>query len=150
MKTKNIIITSLLLLTTITGLTAGDAKAVAISAFDTMKFSVTKIEAKPGEKITVTLRNDGNIPKESMGHNWILLKAGVDPMAYANSAATAKAENYQPKSQAKQVLASIPILGPKESKSVTFSAPSASGSYPFVCSFPGHTAAGMKGVLLVK
>ncbi len=126
------------------------AKQVSISAFDTMKFSVNKIEAKPGEKITVTLTNEGSVPKEAMGHNWVLLKAGADAATYCNSAATAKAENYQPKALSKQVIASIPLLGPKESKSVSFSAPAEPGSYTYLCSFPAHSAAGMKGVLVVK
>lgn len=150
MKTKRLILTTILALASVTTLQAGSAKSFTISAFDTMKFSVNKIEAQPGDKITITLKNEGNVPKESMGHNWILLKAGADPIAYSNSAVTAKTENYQPKSQAKQVLASIHILGPKESASTTFTAPSAPGNYAYLCSFPGHTAAGMKGVLVIK
>ena len=33
---------------------------------------------------------------------------------------------------------------------VTFDAPKAPGKYDFVCSFPGHYLAGMRGVLVVK
>lgn len=150
MKTQSIVLSSILALVPVTGLHAGSAKSVTIKAFDTMKFDVTKIEAHPGDKLTITLKNEGTLPKEAMGHNWILLKAGADPISYSNTAATAKAENYQPKSQAKQVFASIHLLGPKESASTTFTAPSALGSYAYLCSFPGHTAAGMKGVLVVK
>jgi azurin len=61
----------------------------------------------------------------------------------------AKADNYQPKALAGRVIAAIPVLGPKESGSVTFTAP-APGSYPFLCSFPAHCAAGMHGVLEVQ
>jgi len=114
-----------------------------------MKFSVTSIEAHPGEKVSVTLKNQGNLPKEAMGHNWVLLTAGTDPNAYARLAMNAKADNYQPKSLAGRVIAAIPVLGPQESGSVTFTAPSA-GSYPFLCSFPAHCGAGMHGVLIVK
>jgi azurin len=46
------------------------------------------------------------------------------------------------------VIASTPVLGPKQTAEVTFKAP-APGVYPFVCSFPGHVAL-MKGTLTVK
>jgi azurin len=126
------------------------AKTITIIATDSMKFSVTKIEATPGQKLVVVLKNEGAAPKDTMGHNWILLNAGADPGAYANAAISAKAQAYQPKSLAGQVLASIPILGPKESANTTFTAPKTPGSYPYLCSFPAHFQAGMRGVLIVK
>jgi azurin len=153
MKTKRTLLTSCLFAAlAFSGLNAagGGAKMVVISAFDTMKYSVNTIEAHPGEKITVELKNEGNMPKEAMGHNWILLKAGVDPQAYANSALTAKAQDYQPSSMADKVIASIKLLGPKETGSVTFAAPSVPGKYAYVCSFPAHCQVGMKGFLVVK
>jgi azurin len=151
MKTKQILLSTLLLLTITTGLRAEPgAKTVEISAGDTMKYSVTKIEAQPGQKITVVLTNEGNLPKEAMGHNWVLLNEGVNPAAYANLAVSAKAENYQPKSLAGKVLASIPTLGPKESGKVTFTAPTTPGTYHYLCSFPAHFSAGMAGELIVK
>jgi len=136
----------------ISGLGTANAadKTVVISAFDTMKYSVNTIDAHPGEKITVQLKNEGTLPKEAMGHNWILLKAGEDPQAYANAALTAKGEGFQPASLASKVITSIRLLGPKESGSVTFTAPSAPGKYAYLCSFPAHCQVGMKGVLVVK
>ncbi|MEA3188885.1 MAG: hypothetical protein QOD99_2715, partial [Chthoniobacter sp.] len=116
----------------------------------TMKWNVTKIEAHPGEKITVVLTNEGNMPKETMGHNFVLLNAGAKAMAYANLAAGAKADDYQPKNFAAHVLASIRVLGPKETGKVTFTAPKEPGSYPYLCSFPAHAGAGMVGTLNVN
>lgn len=153
MKLKSILLTSTLLTTlTFSGLYAAApaGRTVVIKGFDTMKYDVTSIEAHPGEKLTVTLKNEGNMPKEAMGHNWILLKAGNDPQAYANAAMTAKAEGFQPASQADKVITSIKLLGPHESGSVTFTVPSAPGKYPYLCSFPAHCQVGMKGVLVVK
>ncbi len=48
------------------------------------------------------------------------------------------------------VLAFIPLLGPRETGEVTFTAPSEPGRYPFLCTFPGHYVIGMKGELVVK
>jgi azurin len=128
---------------------AGGQASVAITAGDSMKFNTTKVEVPAGSKVTVTLKNEGNLPKIAMGHNWVLLKAGVDAASYSNAAMNAKDEDYQPKADASKVIAAIPVLGPGESKSVTFTAP-APGSYQYLCSFPAHCAAGMRGVLVVK
>ena len=49
-----------------------------------------------------------------------------------------------------QVLAATKIAGPGETVEVTFKVPAKAGSYPFMCTFPGHYAAGMKGMLVVK
>jgi azurin len=129
---------------------ADEGRTIVITASDMLKFSVTRIEVQRGQTIHIQLKNVGTMPKEVMGHNWILLKAGNDPAAYANAALSAKGEGYQPKSLAAQVLASIPLLGPRQTGEVTFVAPDAPGSYPFLCTFPGHFQAGMRGELLVK
>ena len=61
----------------------------------------------------------------------------------------AQATGYIPPALKAQVLASTDLAGPGETVQVTFKAPVALGRYDFVCSFPGHYAAGMKGVLVV-
>lgn len=129
---------------------AAGARVITIHAGDTMKFDVTSIEAKPGEEIKVVLKNVGTQPKEIMGHNWVLLKAGVDAQAFSMAATSAKASDYIPESFKDQVIVHTKLLGPNESEEITFKAPSAPGDYPFVCSFPAHFLVGMKGVLTVK
>src|SRR5688572_4317958 len=131
---------------------SGDAKSAAreieITANDQMQFNLKTIEAKAGEELKVVLKNLGTLPKEAMGHNWVLLKAGTDPMAFGAASMTAKDTEYIGASVKDQVIAFIKILGPKETAEVTFKAPAA-GEYPYICSFPGHVAL-MKGVLVVK
>jgi azurin len=127
-----------------------EVTTVEITANDTLKFSVTRIEVQPGQKVHVELKNTGSLPKEVMAHNWILLKSGVDITAYATAALGARSDDYQPKALADEVLAAIPLLGPKRSAGVTFEAPTTPGSYPYLCTFPGHFLAGMRGVLVVK
>ncbi len=129
---------------------ADDEKLVTIVANDTLKFSVTEIDASPGQKIHVQLKNEGTLPKDGMGHNWILLDSEAEASTYATTAMSARDVAYQPKSQASHVLAFIPLLGPKEVGDVTFSAPTKPGKYPFICSCSGHSMAGMKGELIVK
>ncbi len=123
--------------------------SVLITASDTLRFSVKRIEAQPGQTIHLELRNVGSMPKAVMGHNWILLRAGSDVAGYAAAAIAAKGTDYQPKNLAGEVLASTPLIGPRQSAEVTFAAPAAPGNYPFLCTFPGHFQAGMQGVLVV-
>jgi azurin len=130
--------------------TPASGRAVEIKADDTMKFSVTEIRAKRGEALTVTLRNVGNTPKFSMGHNWVLLKQGTDVEAFNNEAMTAATTDYIPASKKDQIIRATKLLGPKESDTVTFKAPAEPGRYVFLCSFPGHYQVGMKGELIVE
>ena len=129
---------------------AGGPRVVEITAGDTMKYSLTAIEARPGERLKVVLTNIGTVPKEVMGHNWILLKAGSDAAAFSAAAAAAKDTEYVPASLQGEILAHIELLGPRKSGEVEFNAPAAPGEYPFLCSFPAHFQAGMHGVLTVK
>jgi azurin len=135
--------------TAATAAPAAGPRVVEITANDTMKFNVTTIEAKAGEQLKVVLTNTGTIPKEVMGHNWILLSAGADATAFSTAAAAAKDTNYVPAALKDQIIASIDLLGPRKSGEVTFTVPAA-GQYTFLCSFPAHYPAGMKGTLIVK
>ncbi|MES2692826.1 MAG: plastocyanin/azurin family copper-binding protein [Verrucomicrobiota bacterium] len=128
---------------------AADARVVEITANDQMKFSLATIEAKPGEQLKVVFKNVGTLPKQAMGHNWVLLKKGSDVMAFGGAAAGAAATEYIPAGQKDKIVAHSKLLGPKETSEVAFTVPSEAGDYPFLCSFPGHFAL-MKGMLTVK
>ena len=125
-------------------------RTIEITAGDNMKFNLSRIEAKPGEELTVVLTNIGSQPKEVMGHNWILLKAGTDVAAFDAAAVSAMATDYIPASLENRIIAHTPLLGPRKSAEVTFKAPETPGDYPFLCSFPAHYQIGMKGTLTVR
>jgi azurin len=125
-------------------------RTLEFTAGDNMKYNITQIDAAPGEELHITLTNVGTLPKEAMGHDWVLLQAGSDAEAYARAAVTAKDAGYQPPALASEVIASIAVLGPRETGEVTFKAPTQPGQYPFLCSFPAHFQSGMHGVLTVK
>lgn len=129
---------------------AAAARTVEIQGNDAMKFSVTNIDAKPGEKIRVVLTSVGTMPKMVMAHNWILLKKTADPQAFANAGALARDTGFIAPAQKVNVIASTTLVGAGEKAEVTFTAPKVPGQYPYLCSFPGHYAAGMKGTLTVK
>src|SRR5688572_6191900 len=125
-------------------------RPIEVTANDTMKFSVTEIRAKPGEALAITLVNQGTMPKFSMGHNLVVLTPDVDLNAFAGDTALAAKTDYLPASYKDKIVAATKLLGPKESDTVIFKAPTKPGRYPFVCSFPGHMQVGMKGDLIVE
>jgi azurin len=128
---------------------APDAEGIVrISSNDQMRFSATRIEVKAGEKIKIELHNAGALPKEAMGHNLIVLKPGIVPSAYAAKAMAAKATDYVPADAAAEVIGHTKLLGPGE-KAMLELEPLAAGTYPFLCSFPGHVAL-MNGELVVQ
>ena len=130
--------------------TTAGSQSVKVIANDQMKFNVTRIEASAGSTISITLVNEGKLPKSAMGHNLVVLKKSANAMQFANAAMTAVKTEYIPAAMADQVIAHTKMLGPGESDTITFTVPAETGEYVFLCSFPAHFMAGMKGILVVK
>ncbi len=125
-------------------------RTVHLVATEDMKFDITEIKAQAGETLRIVLRAKGTLPKTVMAHNFVLLKAGTDAQAFVNASASARATGFIAPAVAAEVLASTPLAGAGETVQVTFTVPSKPGRYDFVCSFPGHFASGMRGVLTVR
>ena len=125
-------------------------RVVEIIGTDDMKYNTTTIAAKPGEQITIRLTGKGTMPKIAMSHNVVVLQLKTDAAAFVNAGITARATDYIAPANKAQVIAATKLAGNGETVEVTFKVPTAPGSYPYVCTFPGHFAAGMKGTLNVK
>ena len=125
-------------------------KIVEITGDDFMKFSLTSFEAKPGQKVTVRLKNIGELPKEATAHNWVLLAKEAYTPKFVEMGMPHPERDYIAFEQEFYVLAKTKLLGPGESDSVTFTAPGVPGAYDYICTFPEHYAGGMKGVLTVR
>ena len=122
-------------------------RTIVVEANDEIKFNVTEIRVKSGERITLTLNHVGKMLKLSMGHNLVILKQGTDVEQFALDAISAAANDYIP-NDGKDVIATTIMLGGGESDTITFDAP-AKGTYDFICSFPGHWGT-MKGKFIVE
>jgi azurin len=129
---------------------AKGARTVELTGGDDMKYNMTTINAKPGETLRVVLKSVGTIAKIAMAHNFVLLKLGADVNEVTKSAANARDTDYVPADQKAQILAATKLAGPGETMEVTFKVPAKAGSYQYLCTFPGHYAAGMKGTLVVQ
>jgi azurin len=126
------------------------ARTIEIQVGDTMRYSVATITAKPGERLRIVLKDVGKMPKPAMAHNFALLKKGVDPKRFVEGSASARADDFIAPALKDEVLATTGLVGPGETKEVTFEAPADAGTYTFVCTFPGHFALGMRGTLVVS
>ena len=64
----------------------GAGRTVELTGGDDMKYSMTAIQAKPGETLHVVLKSTGSVPKIAMAHNFVALKAGVDAAKFTQDA----------------------------------------------------------------
>ena len=125
---------------------APTSNTVVLLGNDTMQFNTKEIRVKSGGETTVNLTHTGAMPAESMGHNFVLLKKGVDMTAFATKANAAAESGYIP--EGSDVIAYTKVVGGGESTSVTFDTPEP-GTYQFLCTFPGHYAL-MNGTFVVE
>jgi len=139
------------LLTLVSGhLLAAECK-VDIDSTDQMTYSTKAIEIdKSCKTFTVNLAHSGSLPKNVMGHNWVLAKeADAQPVATDGIGAGID-KNYLKEGDAR-VIAHTKIIGAGEKDSVTFdvSKLTAGEAYAFFCTFPGHISM-MKGTVTLK
>ncbi len=130
---------------------AGDqVRTVEIFGTDDMKYSVTSITAKPGEQLRIRLISKGTLPKIAMAHNVVVLKPKTDVAKFIDAGAAFRATDFIAPATKESVLAQTRFAGPGETVEVVFKVPNQKGTYPYVCTFSGHFAAGMVGNLIVK
>ena len=112
-----------------------------------MRYDKKTLRVKAGEKVRLVFRNN-----DLMEHNLVIVKpdalAKVGQLADQMAASAKGAErHYVPDSP--DVLWSSPVLDPGQSHEILFTAPAQPGSYPYLCTFPGHWRI-MQGTLEVQ
>ena len=119
---------------------------IILSSNDNMLFDKQILYAYSRQKITLTLNHNGKLDKKIMGHNFVLLKTGVDVVDFATRALEARENDYIPEGD--EIISYTKLIGGGESDTITFDAPT-KGTYNYICTFPGHYGI-MKGILVVK
>lgn len=114
----------------------GGKRAIRITMRDGMRFDPARFEAKPGEEISLRIRNDDST---DMAHNFLLLKPGsreeiIQLAMTLGDQGTAR--HWVP--QDPRVLFHTQLIETDRAMTVEFRAPTAPGIYPYVCTFPGH------------
>lgn len=127
-------------------LTVADDCTLEVEGNDQMKFNLTEMKApKKCGSVTVILKHTGKLPRESMGHNWVLVET-KNINGVGTAAMSAGLDNeYVPQGD-DRILASSKVIGGGEETSVEvdLSKLDPTLDYSFVCTFPGHFAI-MKG-----
>jgi azurin len=126
------------------------ARLIKITAQESLQWDVKEITAAPGEKLRIAIVAVGAMPKMAMAHNFVLLDLGTDAQAFLTAGATLPDTEYIAPAMKAKVLAKSPFSAGGETQYVSFKAPMKPGKYTYLCTFPGHAMAGMKGVLTVK
>ncbi len=131
-------------------LLAAECKAT-VESNDMMQFTTPVVEiGKSCKTFTVELKHIGNLPRNVMGHNWVLTKES-DMQGVATDGMSASIDNGHIKEGDTRVIAHTKLIGGGESDSVTFdvSKLDPAEKYKFFCSFPGHVAV-MQGDVILK
>jgi putative heme-binding domain-containing protein len=123
------------------------ARAIEMEARDNLQFSTRRLEVKPGETLALRFKNPDVVP-----HNWALIQPGAlesvgdmankligNPDAYL--------QQYVPQSDS--VICYTDIVEPGSEFTIYFVAPTTPGTYPYLCTFPGHWMV-MNGELIVR
>ena len=113
-----------------------DARILKVGAKPGMKFDIESLEAKAGEKIGIEFIN--NDPTGLM-HNLAVCAPGSRQKVVASALTIgpkAIEQNFVP--DISEVIASTPQVAPGRKYVLYMVVPSASGNYPYVCTYPGH------------
>ncbi len=122
------------------GADSGTAQTIEVAADEAaLAFEQTELTATAGQPINVEFSNPG-----ALDHNWVLVEPGQE-QAVADAAGADGA--VAPDTAG--VIATGSVLQSGGSETISVPAQEA-GAYPYICTVPGHFAAGMVGTLTVE
>lgn len=111
---------------------------------DFLAFKPTDLNCPAGAHVELTFHHAGQRIQQQ--HDWVLLQPGTADAFMEAVLEAGEANGWMPPNDPR-VIAATPQIGPGESVTIEFTAPSP-GDYPFVCTFAGHGDV-MRGVLHV-
>ncbi|MFT4548406.1 MAG: azurin [Verrucomicrobiales bacterium] len=111
-----------------------------------MKYDTEEFSVPPGAKVRLTLKNE-----DDMHHNLIICKPGEGgEQELAKKAWELGAAGFEKQwiPEHPALLFAMPMADPKASVTLEFTAPKEPGTYPYVCTLPGHSML-MNGEMIV-
>lgn len=121
----------------------GGAQTISANA-DELAFDKTTMTG-PAAGFAVTFNNTSTVNQ----HNWVLVKGGDDVAARVDEAATAAGPEAGYLPATPDVVVGGKQIDPGGTETLNVPALPA-GAYTYICTTPGHYAAGMKGTLTVQ
>jgi glucose/arabinose dehydrogenase/azurin len=101
-----------------------------------MKFDVEQFAVAPGEEVEIVLVNADHMP-----HNLLVTKPGkLEDVSLKAEAMASQPDAFQRNfiPETPDVLHATKLVNHDEIARLRFTAPTAKGKYPYVCTFPGH------------
>ncbi|MFM9180096.1 MAG: plastocyanin/azurin family copper-binding protein [Phycisphaerales bacterium] len=112
-------------------------RTIALKAIPgAMKYDVTEVRAAPGEVLEFVMENP-----DSMQHNLLVTTPGKMPevgVACDKMGETLEGKGRQFVPDLPSVLAAMGLVDPGRTGRVFWVVPDKAGTYPFVCTYPGH------------
>ena len=100
-----------------------------------MRYDVAEMQVAPGQEIKLVFENPDDMP-----HNIVFFQPGTDVIAVCNKQMEKPEEalkrNWLPEDP--RLWLHSKLLNPKEREELVFKAPEKPGTYPYVCTMPGH------------
>ena len=113
---------------------ADSVVTVSVKALPGLQFDLPRFQVRPGARVKLVFTN-----ADDMDHNLLITRPGA---RLAVVQAAGKLGEQGPKRgyvpPTPEVLWAIAVVAPQQSQSITFTAPSQAGVYPYVCTYPGH------------
>ncbi|MCX6839923.1 MAG: PA14 domain-containing protein [Verrucomicrobia bacterium] len=110
-----------------------------------MKYDTAELLVQPGQPVKILFENGDDLP-----HNLVFCQPGTDTAAMAmkqmEKPDEALKRNWLPNDP--RIWRHSKMLNPHEKEELAFTAPEKPGTYPYVCTFPGH-ALTMRGEMKV-
>lgn len=125
-------------------------RTIEVIGNDNLRFDVNEIRVKAGETIRIVLKVKSSMPADAMSHNLAIVSPDIPMDEFISESMKAKNNEYIAISFEDQVIATTAMIGGGKTTEITFTVPEDPGIYPYVCTFPGHYAAGMVGELIVE
>ena len=127
--------------------TAGTITVEVGSATGATEFHYDKVTLQEPAGSTITLKFVNHTDSEDeVGHNWVLVKPGQEAEVIASSKAAGDDMDWLNVDDP-AIVAHTRLIEGGQSNTITFTA--APGTYTYLCTFPGHYAAGEKGTLVI-
>lgn len=112
-----------------------DGDTVVVKSFGTdLSYDVTEIRAKAGSTLTIRYENTSDMP-----HNIVFVNSRADIQPVGVAGIRARDTDYVPQDEENQarIFAYTKLAKPGDTVFVTFTVPEP-GTYPYICSYPGH------------
>jgi len=109
-----------------------------------LSYDITEIRAQAGSELTIKYVNASTMP-----HNILFVYTEDDIRPVGVASLQAYQNEYVPEDKMDRIFAYTSLAVPGDTVEVTFTVPEEPGSYPYICTYPGHFTQ-MQGRLVVR